>query len=205
MRLEETDEPTDQMLIERTLEGDENAYAIIVRKYQKKIYRIAYAIVRSEMEADLVTQDTFVQAYLNLRKFEGRSELETWLTRIAINRGRDSLRSRRWLPIPRAGSGEEDLEIEIADERPDAERQLMSRQMRGAIERAVHSLSAQQKTIFRLRHFENLPLEEIASLMCLRPGTVRTHLFRAIHKVRQELAEWGPAGKRVEDEIHEAL
>ena len=59
-----------------------------------------------------------------------------------------------------------------------------------AIERAERILSAQQKIIFRLRHYENRPLEEIADLLGLRAGTVRAHLFRAVHKVRRELAGW---------------
>jgi len=66
----------------------------------------------------------------------------------------------------------------------------MSHQLRAAILRAERTLSSQQKIIFRLRHYENHSLEEIAELLGLRSGTVRAHLFRAIHKVRKELAEW---------------
>ena len=80
--------------------------------------------------------------------------------------------------------------IEPVDDRPDAERQLMAHQLRAAITRAERTLSSQQKIIFRLRHYENHSLEEIAELLGLRSGTVRAHLFRAIHKVRKELAEW---------------
>ena len=96
-RLSQIDQsaPTDRELIERTLAGDGGAFALLVERFQRKIYRVAHAIVRDDMEADTVTQDTFVQAYTHLARFEGRSELETWLTRIAINRSRDALRRRR--------------------------------------------------------------------------------------------------------------
>jgi RNA polymerase sigma-70 factor (ECF subfamily) len=185
--------PEDSELIARTLAGDGNAYAIVVSRYQRKIYRVAFAIVRDDAEADVVTQDTFVQAYTNLAKFEGRAGLETWLTRIAINRSRDTLRRRKFVSLLtfRAGDdADEETMLEPVDERPDPERQLLSSQLRVAIRRAEKQLSAQQKVIFRLRHYENLSLEEIADHLGLAAGTVRAHLFRAVHKVRKELAAW---------------
>lgn len=183
--------PSDQELIERTLAGDGYAFATIVERFQRKIFRTARAIVRDDAEADVVTQDTFVQAYMHLAKFEGRAELETWLTRIAINRSRDSLRRRRFISLFTLNdAGESEPVIEPLDERPDPERQLMGSELRNAIVKAERGLSSQQKTIFRLRHYENLSLEEIADHLGLRAGTVRAHLFRAIHKIRKELAEW---------------
>ena len=190
-----SDAPTDRDLIDRTLSGDGAAYGVIVERFQRKIYRVAFAIVRDDAEADAVTQDTFVQAYTHLARFQGRSELETWLTRIAINRSRDSLRRRKFISLFVAREDEEgEAMIEPVDDRPDPERQIMSAQLRVAIQRAERQLSSQQKTIFRLRHYENLSLEEIADLLGLRAGTVRAHLFRAIHKVRRELAAWRSQG-----------
>jgi len=184
--------PADQELIARTLGGDGNAFGILVDRFQRKIYRVAFAIVRDETEADTITQDTFIQAYTHLARFQGRSELETWLTRIAINRSRDWLRRRKFVSLFSHDDESEGAEyvIEPVDDRPDAERQYQSRQLRAAILRAEKTLSSQQKIIFRLRHYENHSLEEIAELLGLRSGTVRAHLFRAIHKVRKELAEW---------------
>jgi RNA polymerase sigma-70 factor, ECF subfamily len=192
---------SDAGLIAATLAGDHDAFASIVARYQKTIFRVAFAIVRNEMEADLITQDVFVRAYMQLSKFEQRSELETWLTRIAINRSRDSLRAQRWLLPSWSHSDEKGTSVfpEPVDERPDAERGAMSREISAAIDRAVESLSNQQKMIFRLRHYEDLPLGEIARLMSLRPGTVRAHLFRAIRNIRRELSEWGALIKAPEE------
>ena len=190
-RLSQTEQsaPTDRELIERTIAGDGGAFALLVERFQRNIYRVAYAIVRDDMEADTVTQDTFIQAYTHLARFEGRSELETWLTRIAINKARDLLRRRRFVSLfMRIDDGEE-LYLEPVDDRPDPEREMMSHQLKNAIERAERRLSTQQKVIFRLRHYEEKSLEEIAALLGLRPGTVRAHLFRAVHKIRKELAE----------------
>ena len=196
--------PTDSELIARTLGGDGGAFALLVDRFQRKIYRVAFAIVRDEVEADTISQDTFIQAYTHLAKFEGRSEFETWLTRIAINRSRDALRRRRFVSLF-VNNDEEEREgfVEPVDDRPDPEREIMARQLRVAIERAERALSSQQKVIFRLRHYEGCSLEEIAELLGLRSGTVRAHLFRAIHKIRKELAEW--VSVREEDSNDEAL
>ena len=181
--------PTDRELIEQTLAGDGAAFASLVERFQRNIYRVAYAIVRDDMEADAVTQDTFIQAYTHLARFEGRSELETWLTRIAINKARDLLRRRRFVSLFTRIDDDEEFYLEPVDDRPDPERELMSHQLKSAIERAERKLSTQQKVIFRLRHYEEKSLEEIAALLGLRSGTVRAHLFRAVHKIRKELAE----------------
>jgi RNA polymerase sigma-70 factor (ECF subfamily) len=196
---------SDRELIDRTLAGNGDAFAMIVERFQRKIFRVARSIVRDDMEADTITQDTFVQAYTHLAKFEGRAELETWLTRIAINRSRDALRRRRFVSLftTRDDGSESETLIEPVDERPDPERQLMASQLRTAIGKAERQLSAQQKTIFRLRHYENLPLEDIAVAMGLQAGTVRAHLFRAIHKIRKELAEWR-AARDIQGTNHEA-
>jgi RNA polymerase sigma-70 factor (ECF subfamily) len=181
--------PTDRELIERTLAGDGAAFASLVERFQRNISRVAYAIVRDDMEADTITQDTFIQAYTHLARFEGRSELETWLTRIAINKARDLLRRRRFVSLFTRIDDEEEFYLEPVDDRPDPERELMSHQLKNAIERAERKLSTQQKVIFRLRHYEEKSLEEIAALLGLRSGTVRAHLFRAVHKIRKELAD----------------
>ena len=194
-RLSDTSEPpSDRDLIERTLGGDTAAFGVLVDRFQRKIFRVAYAIVRDEAEADTITQDTFVQAYTNLSKFQGRSEFETWLTRIAINRSRDFLRRRKFVSLFVVNSeGDEEMMIEPVDDRPDPERQYLSIQLRRAIERAQKTLSAQQQVIFRLRHYENMSLEDIARHLRLRAATVRVHLFRAIHKIRKELEGWESA------------
>lgn len=189
------DEVPDEVLIERSLGGDESAFEGIVRRHQKRIYRVAWAILRDESEADTVTQDTFVQAFLHLGKFEGRSGLETWLTRIAINRARDVIRGRSWLRLTSWNEGDAGGNGSLphpVEGRPDAEREAMAAELGAAIERSVETLSAQQKMVFRMKHYEDRSLEEIATALGLKAGTVRAHLFRAIHKIRKDLGGWLP-------------
>lgn len=184
-------ERTDAELIRATLEGDEQAFEGLVRRHQKRIYRVLLAIVRDDVAADMLTQDTFIRAYTNLSRFEGRSEIETWLTRIAINAARDHLRSSRH-SLFRSLDEREGGVAEPLDERPDAERTVLSGELGQALARAVQRLSAQQRLIFTLRHYEDRSLQEIARILGLRSGTVRAHLFRAIHKIRDQLADWRP-------------
>lgn len=185
---------SEESLLERAISGDGEAFEQIVRNHQKTIYRVALAIVRDEMEADAITQDTFIKAYHHLSRFEGRSGLETWLTRIAINRARDSIRRRkRWISRPFGSQDDVESHPGPVDEQPDAERLVESRQLREAIARSLEHLSDQQRIIFQLRHFEGHALEEIATMLGLKSGTVRAHLFRAVHKVRDELRAWAPA------------
>ena len=199
VRLIKPDGPSDRELVSRTIDGNHGAYALLVERYQRKIHRVARAIVGDDTEAESIVQETFVTAYLNLAGFEGRSELETWLTRIAINKARDLLRSRKRSLVPFGLAGENASFPEPVDGRPDAEQNAIARQLGVAIDRAIDDLSAQQKVIFRLRLLEDLPLEEIARLMGLRPGTVRAHLFRAVHKVRGQLEDWMGKGNRLEE------
>jgi RNA polymerase sigma-70 factor, ECF subfamily len=200
------DVPADPELIRRTLAGDGEAFDAIVLRHQRRIYRVAWAILRDETDADSVTQDAFVQAYRHLKRFEGRAELETWLTRIVVNRARDVLRSRkRWTLVPWArpdGSGGVG-QPEPSDGRPDPERLVMAGQLSSAIDQAVEELSGQQRVVFTLRHFEDLPLEEIAEMLGMRPATARVHLFRALKKVRRRLEGWRPA-RPMEESHHEA-
>src|SRR5437764_10485910 len=82
-------------LIERCREGDEHAFRHLVEIHHDRVYRVAYAVTGSSMEAEDVAQETFLKAWRSLKQFRGGSSLSTWLTRIALNAGRDSLRRQR--------------------------------------------------------------------------------------------------------------
>lgn len=180
----------DADLINRVIAGDEAAFSSLMERYQRKIYGVALAILRDHGHADVVTHETFVQAYFHLARFEGRCELETWLTRIAINKSRDQLRRKKFVSID-TNDDEGSPAFDVEDERPDAEREAASKELRRAVDDAVESLSEQQKLIFRLRHFEEMSAEEIAAALGLQSGTVRAHLFRAVQKVRGKLSAIG--------------
>src|SRR5215813_9052761 len=87
--------PTDRELVEQSKAGDSQAFGMLVRRHQRRIFRLAFHLVRSGAEAEDVTQETFVRAYQALGRFDGRSEPFTWLYRIAVNLSLNAIRARR--------------------------------------------------------------------------------------------------------------
>lgn len=181
--------------IGRILAGETDRFDYFVRMYQKRVFRLAYTLLRDPAEADGVTQDVFVKAYRGLRDFKGDAAFETWLTRIAINAVRDTVRRRR--PVVSFGDlrsdGEEDGP-EIPDRLDPAdgtspERDLLSREIRRRIADALVALSPRQRTVFVMKHYEERSIAEIGAATGLDEGTIKSHLFRAARKLRERLED----------------
>jgi RNA polymerase sigma-70 factor, ECF subfamily len=190
----ETDRGVDESrLIGEVRAGRTESFEYFVRRYQRKITRVAYRLLRDSGEADCAAQESFLRAYQNLGDFREGSTFETWLTRICINWCKDRLKRRRFVLYFHQAPAEAEDETgprEIAvDPEPSPERRAMSRQIRERLRAAMESLSPRQKTIFVLKHFEELSIPEIAELTGLDSGTIKSHLFRAAHKIRERLKE----------------
>jgi RNA polymerase sigma-70 factor, ECF subfamily len=189
-----TDRGVDEgRLIEEVLAGKTESFEYFVRTYQRKITRVAYRLLRDSGEADCAAQESFLRAYENLNVFREGSAFETWLTRICINWCKDRLKRRRLVLYFHQAPADEDAERgprEIAAHPgPSPERRAMSREIRERLQLAMESLSPRQRTIFVLKHFEELSIPEIAELTGLDSGTIKSHLFRAAHKIRDRLGE----------------
>jgi len=186
--------PDEARLIEEVRAGKAESFEYFVRRYQRRITRIAYRLLRDTGEADCAAQESFLRAYQNLRDFREGSTFETWLTRICINWCKDRLRRRRlvvYFHQATPGSEEEAGPREVpAHREPSPERRAMSREIRHRLREAMESLSPRQRTIFVLKHFEELSIPEIAALTGLDSGTIKSHLFRAARKLRQRLADF---------------
>ena len=178
-------------LIGEVLAGRTESFEYFVKKYQRKITRVAYRLLRDSGEADCAAQESFLRAYQKLNDFREGSTFETWLTRICINWCKDRLKRRRLVFYFHQAPVEEDAETgphEIAAHPdPSPERRAMSREIRDRLQSAMESLSPRQRTIFVLKHFEELSIPEIAELTSLDSGTIKSHLFRAAHKIRERL------------------
>lgn len=160
-----------------------------VRRCQGPVYRVVRALVRDADAADTLTQECFLRAFRGSGSFRGESSVDTWLFSIAVNLARDHLRSRRWAfwrRVVRGGSFSPE-EAVLVDRGADPERALAAREEVASVWAAVEELSPQQKAVFVLRFAEEQPLEEIARVMGLTPGTVKAHLHRATSAVRQRL------------------
>jgi RNA polymerase sigma-70 factor, ECF subfamily len=161
---------------------------------QKRIFLLCRRMLQDADEADSATQDVFLKAFRALGKRTDPADLDNpgkWVTRIAVNTCLDRLRSKRWNIWRRRPAAEDEERIlrTVAGNSADAEAQLFAKQIQQRLELALTKLSGRQRAVFSLRHFEAMPLEEIAELLKLDVGTVKAHLFRAIGKLREELKD----------------
>jgi RNA polymerase sigma-70 factor (ECF subfamily) len=161
---------------------------------QKRIFLLCRRMLQDPDEADSATQDVFLKAYRALSRRTEPVDLDNpgkWVTRIAVNTCLDRLRSKHWQiwrRRPAAGDEERILQMTPGGS-ADAEAQLFAKQIQRRLELALAKLSGRQRAVFSLRHFDAMPLEDIAEVLKLDVGTVKAHLFRAIGKLREELKD----------------
>jgi RNA polymerase sigma-70 factor (ECF subfamily) len=160
---------------------------------QKRVFLICLRMLRDPEEADSATQDTFLKAWQSLKANKTRDldDPNKWVTRIAVNTCLDRLRSKRWQFWKRRPSPEDEAAIldRTASDHPSADRQLFASQIELRLSAAMGKLSDRQRSVFTLRHYEDLSLAEIGEILNLDVGTVKAHLFRALTKLREELKD----------------
>jgi RNA polymerase sigma-70 factor, ECF subfamily len=162
----------------------------VVRENQRRIYRILLALVRDSDVADNLTQECFVRAYQKRRSFRGDASVSTWLTRMAVNLARDHGRNKKsgfWRSLFERSVEPGDATC-VADRRSSPEQALLAREATGIVLEELSAMPPQQREVFALRFFEELSLEEIASVVECEVGTVKSHLFRAVKRVRARLS-----------------
>ena len=159
---------------------------------QRRIFLLCQRMLGESDEAGSATQDAFFKAYRALERNENPpDDPAKWLTRIAVNTCLDRLRSRRW-QFWRKRPDQQDEELILAmapSASPDAEDRLFARQIAGRLAEALDRLSARQRAVFTLRHYEDHSLEEIGVVLGLDVGTVKAHMARAVAKLREELKD----------------
>lgn len=172
----------------------------IVREHQQRIFRFLFSLLRDPDAADSLTQECFLRAYRKRASFRGDASVATWLTRIAVNLATDCRRNRRrafWSRLfgrDRSDEGET-AALVVADPQPSAERALIASEQAAAVRAVVDALPDRQRTVFLLRFVEEMTLEEIAQVMELEIGTVKSHLHRALSAVRKKVPQGRPAGR----------
>jgi len=179
-------EDSDADLVRRALSADEHAFTLLMRRHKAGLYRFARRYVGDDDAAVEVVQESFVAAWRALGRFDGRKPLPVWLRAIALNKCRDRGRRRR---VRRLAFGEKDAESpeaqRQADPTPDGEAQLIDKQRRTALDRALASLPAKLKEPLLLTYFEDLSQQEAARMLGVSVKTVETRVYRA----RQRLAQ----------------
>ena len=183
----------DQLDVQVHVGADLREFGSWMVSEQRRIFLLCRRLLQDPEEADSATQDVFLKAYKSLLKGDGQEldHPDKWVTRIAVNTCLDRLRSKAWKIWQRRPRPEDEQTIlgMTASDSPDAEAQLFAKQIQQRLELALQKLSNRQRAVFTLRHYDALPLEEIASILNLDIGTVKVHLFRALAKLREELKD----------------
>jgi RNA polymerase sigma-70 factor, ECF subfamily len=180
----------DEELIVRLQRGDEWAFQLLVRRFRKKIFSVAFGITLDAAESRAIVKDVFFRVYGSILDFKGDASLATWLQRITVNRCLDWKRrwGRRFQWLNRAGSPRAKIvDQEIDLDLPSADRRGVDATTRKRIDRALKNLSDQSRTVFVLREIEDLSYEDIAYVTGIKLGTVRSRLFHARRQLRSLL------------------
>jgi RNA polymerase sigma-70 factor (ECF subfamily) len=186
------DAATDADLVARIAARDTGAFETLMRRYNRRLFRVARAILRSDDDAEDALQDAYLAAYRHIDRFRGDARLSTWLTRIVVNEAYGRLRKAagaKVIALPEVSDmSEEDLAIpsDASGEAPD---HAASRaELRRLLERHIDNLPEQFRTAFVLREVEELSVEEAAAALGVPEATVRTRAHRARALLRAALA-----------------
>jgi RNA polymerase sigma-70 factor (ECF subfamily) len=183
--------PEDKIVVERAKQGDLAAFRQIVDRYKVTIYRIAYDMTGNRHDAEDLCQEVFLKAHRSLSQFRGDAKLSTWLHRIAINACYDH-RSRKSFSTMKPHADFDDngqvpvMFQEHALHNPERSAESSITQMH--IEKALNNLSPRERSVFVLRHYNDMPLKEIAETLRISEGAVKSMLFRALKRLQKELA-----------------
>lgn len=188
----------DGKLVERARHGDREAYRVLVERYQRRVFHLAYSLVRNREDAADISQEAFVKVYLRLDTFKGDSNFATWLFRIASNLAIDLIR-RRGTNAPvefeeGAAATVEGRELHgsgiAAQLEANPQRQTLRRELGEKLEEALSRLPEKHRAILLLREVEGLSYEEIAEALEIPAGTVMSRLFHARAKMQKLLSDY---------------
>ena len=189
----------DTILIRRAQQGDTAAFEELVRNYDRSVLRLTMRLTDSTEDAQDIYQDTFIRAYRNIGQFRFECSFYTWIYRIAVNLCSDYLRRKevrdRYAYSERysgENDGREETILDRASEQRSGaspERAALNEELKKQILSALNKLSARERIVFELRHYEGLKLQTVAAILSTSENTVKNTLFRATHKLRLRLAE----------------
>lgn len=192
-----TDMRSDQELVTLARDRDEAAVRTITQRYNRRLFRIARSILRSDAEAEDVVQETYVRVFTGLDTFRGEAAFGTWITRIAVNEALGRLRRPQTLNWEIYGANRAQAEIihfPASAANSDPEKAVAQTEIRAMLERAIDELPDAFRTVFVARLVEGMSVEETADLIGLQAETVKTRLHRARVLLRAKLEKrLGPA------------
>lgn len=167
---------SDQRIVEMTLAGDVAAFRHLVERHQALAYRVAYRFVGTVGDAEDITQEAFIRLWKNLHRYKPEVRITTWLYKIVSNLCLDFLKSRHTRETRR--TVELDDYRTMRNESP-ADQSLLDAELRTALEQLSEELSPKQKAVFVLRDLEEVSMPEIATILSMDPGQVKSNLYYA--------------------------
>lgn len=179
-------EEDDTLLVAASKQGDQDAFAQLVQRYQRRVFNLIFRMLQQYEEANEITQETFLAAWQGLPSFRGDARFPTWLYRIAYNCSLKQLEQRkRDRALQTAMQAEQVLECANDDNRADAELDTHERQ--AMVQEHLSQLPAKYRIVLILRHLQEMTYEEMAEILTVPIGTIKTHLFRARNLLKERL------------------
>jgi RNA polymerase sigma-70 factor (ECF subfamily) len=178
----EKQQEAEQRLIILARAGDKEAFGELVHNNLERIYSLAFSLSRNRYDAEEITQEVFLKAIKNIHSFRSDSSIGTWLYRITVNTYLNTKKSRLFHPLEDHHENRDidSVKIKSANE---SENDFIN-----SIDKILVNLSEKEHAVFVLRHYESFHIKEIAAMLGISYGTVRTLLYRAVRKLRIELS-----------------
>jgi len=179
----------DKSILQRCKKNDKNAFAELFKFYQNYLFKICFSYVHNEQEALDLIQEIFIKLYKNIDKYDERYPFHPWIRRITVNTCINEKRKRSPILIPLSTDDESmNIEDQLAAEQ-DIEQEVENHDMALIIKEHIDCLQEKQRMVIILRYYEDLSYEEIAELLHMPLGTVKTNLYRAKNALKNRLYE----------------
>ena len=172
----------DALLVQKSKDGDIKAFEKLFLRYQSKVYNLCMRMMKRREDAEELAQESFAKAYVSIRHLKENNSFKVWLMRIALNTIRDSLKSNKEIKTVsdevKIDSNNNEIKYEIPGSSWNGERKALDKELEEITENAVSSLPGIHKEVILLHHFEELKVEEIAEILKISEGTVKSRLAR---------------------------
>jgi len=184
---------SEQQLVERAKNGDTKAFEELMKRTQTNIYNLGLRLLGNKEDAADLMQETYIKAYENLNRFEGRSSFSTWLYRIATNNALMKLRKEKKKKVSideLKKFGDKSYKVEISDWSENPSSYFKSAELKEVLQKAIDSLPPKYKSVFILHDVEGLPLTEVAQILSLSVPAVKTRVHRSRMYLREKISEY---------------
>ena len=180
------DELSDEEVVQRVIQGEPAHFEILMRRYNRRLFRVTRSIVTNDLEAEDIIQDAYVRAYEHLPQFEGRAKFSTWLTKIAIYEAYARIRRFDYQKVDSI-SVLEGQGMDVKAKGRDPEQQIYDGELKLVLEKAFDALPNDYRSVFMLREIEGLSTAETAECLEISEENVKTRLHRARAQLQREL------------------